>query len=466
MKAAKAHSFGGDHRLSGELQRRGLRAAPFLLLVSAVFLGGAAWNLSAVTLSMLGWLILSLAVWLQWRDAAPRWGVIEWFVACFPALLLLTQLLPLPPSVFAALPGRASMQADLELVGAAGVWRPLSLDVSSSFSAIAAMLPAVAMLVSVRTIPPSTVVDLCRWLVGLACLSVLLGFAQVAGGSDSPFRLHDFHNLTGALGFFAYRNHQASFLLMVVPIAVGLMLTSRTPAGVGMSWARALLALAVPVLLLGIVLTFSRAGLVLGVAMLGGCGVLIWTTLGGGKHHLWRLSLIAVLAAFGLLLAVWAGRDLFTGAFGASLWEDGRWGLYARVAEIAWEYQPVGTGLGSFEQVFQRAPENIALLGARMNHVHNEWLQLWLELGWFGALIGLIAFSVLLHAAWIVWRMQVRSRQPATLVLSRAASISLLLASVHAYFDYALRSGTTMVVFALLAALLLRERFDGIDQEQ
>ena len=456
MKADKAQSPGDDLTRSRELRPHWFQGAPFVLLATAVLIGSGGWNLSSVALTLIGWLVLSWAAWLQLRGSIPRWGAIEWIVVGIPALLLVTQLLPLPPFVLAALPGRASIQADLELAGAAGVWRPLTLDVASTFRAVAAMLPAVAMLVCLRGTTPIAVVKLCRGLVGLACLSVVLGFVQVAGGPDSPFRLHDFHNLTGALGFFAYRNHQAAFLLMVVPVAVALLLTARTATGRVMSWSKALPALAVPVLLLGIVLTFSRAGLVLGAAMMGGCTLLVWTSRGGREHGRWKLP-VAAVAAFGLLLVAWAGRHALAERFGASLLEDGRWNLYARVAEIAWKYQPVGAGLGSFEQTFQAAPENVALLGAYMNHAHNEWLQLWLELGWFGALLGVLALSLLGRAAWIVWRMDIRSSAQAGVVLARASSISLLIGSLHGYFDYTLRSGTNLVVFALLAALLLRE---------
>ena len=152
--------------------------------------------------------------------------------------------------------------------------------------------------------------------------------------------------------------------------------------------------------------------------------------------------------------------------FGDNPLEDGRWNLYWSIAETARSYQPIGAGLGAFEQAFQSAPENVVLLGAYLNHAHNEWLQLWLELGWAAAILALIVLPVLARASWRVWRrgsgvgQGVEGR--AGRVLARAATIGLLVAAVHAYFDYSLRSGATLVVFAMLVALLLREGFASV----
>jgi hypothetical protein len=412
-----------------------------------------------VALSLLGWLVLCQAAWLQSRDTVPKWGALEWSVVAGLALLAATQALPLPPHATAVLPGRQTIQADLDLAGLAGAWRPLSLDASATFRALAATLPAVAMLVCTRAIYDKGWLTLCRWLVGLACVSVVLGIMQVAGGAESPFRLGDFHNLTGALGFFTYRNHQAAFLLMVVPVAVALLLIRDVPSLERTPRSRRVLpAAAVAILLLGIPLTYSRAGVVLGLAMLGGCVALAWSARGARAGWRW-VPAVAGAATAGILMVVWAASGTVAWRFGEGLLEDARWSLYRRVAEIGSTYQPPGAGLGAFEQVFQAAPENVALMGAYMNHAHNEWLQLWLELGWAGALAALVAVAFLGRAALKVWRRDVQSRSPAAVMLARAASISLAVGLVHAYFDYALRSGTTIVVFSLLVALLVREGY-------
>lgn len=459
MRAAKIDRAAHDVENGTTLDQPWFHSAPFVLLAAAVVLGSGGWNLGAVALTLIGWLVLSWAAWLQSRGSVPRWGTVEWSVAALPVLLVIAQVFPLPPAVFAALPGREVIQTNLELAGAAGIWRPLTLDVSGAFRAMAAMLPAAAMLVCLPGVPDKAVLTLCRWLVVLACLSVLLGLLQVAGGPDSAFRLHDFHNLTGALGFFAYRNHQAAFLLMVVPVAVALLLTCGAASIRRVtSSGKVLPAVAVPALLMGLALTLSRAGLALGVVMLAGCTLLAWTT--RPHRQRWRSMLpAAATLAVGLALVAWVALPPLVARLGETLLGDGRWDLYVGVAETARPYQPVGVGLGAFEQAFQAAPQNVLLLGAYMNHAHNEWLQLWLELGWPGAMVALIALSVLARAGWRVWRAQPRPGVSVGLVLARAATISLSVGVIHACFDYSLRSGANLVVFALLAALLLREGY-------
>ena len=140
------------------------------------------------------------------------------FVAAAAAVLAI-QLIPLPPSVWAALPGRDFYQDLAAADGVGAVWRPLSLSPDLTWNSLLSLLPPLLFILAV----PVLGARISRWLlIGLwitILLSGLLGLLQMAGGADSPLRFYQFNNVDSAIGFFANRNHQAAFLTMGIPLA-------------------------------------------------------------------------------------------------------------------------------------------------------------------------------------------------------------------------------------------------------
>jgi hypothetical protein len=134
-------------------------------------------------------------------------------------VLPLLQLIPLPPSVWSALPNRSSVAFVLGLLGGEMPWMPISVSPEATWLSALSLLPPVAiflgcLLLNYRERHLMSIVVLAVGLV-----SVFLGLIQVSQGPSSPLRFFEFTNLTEAVGFFANRNHLAALLYALTVLA-------------------------------------------------------------------------------------------------------------------------------------------------------------------------------------------------------------------------------------------------------
>ncbi len=423
------------------------------LLLAAVLLGGGAWSPGDVVLAIVGLWVGAWAWWAQRAGHLPPWRRAEHVLVVALCALAVGQLAPVPFEVWASLPGRSALATDLLGAGANGP-RPIGLDRDAAFRALAVTLPALAMFMLVLHVSDRGMHRFVHWWVAAASLAALLGVVQVAS-AEPVLRFYPFHNREGALGFFAYRNLQAT--LMVVTLPLGIVLAAdacRTRLTGWRALARMGLVSSVPLMAGGAVLTQSRAGAVLMLAALAG-GLLLLVA-GAWTRQRTRIRL-AVLGAVVVAAAILAGAWLGSMPGMQALWLDGRWELYRQVWTVGSHFQPVGAGLGGFEQAFQSAPANLALPGAYMHHAHNDWLEFWVELGWVGVVAAALAGVVVLRAVWRARRRPQRGGDALGVAgCTRVASVCLALLLGHAAVDYPLHATTHLVLFAALSAMVLR----------
>ncbi len=205
--------------------------------------------------------ILSLAASLWMLDPkllAERHGLI--FAAAAAYLLVLIQLVPLPPQVWAALPGRAPYAA---IAAASGTvtWRPLTLTPDLTLNSLYALLPATAAGLAALHIDSRDRIWLARGVVAIAFVSALIGLIQVAGVGSS-LHLYRVTSEDAPVGLLANRNHQAAFLscaLALTGALAGLRRRDVSDPRVGLGAALAVAA----VLILAVLSTGSRMGLAL-----------------------------------------------------------------------------------------------------------------------------------------------------------------------------------------------------------
>jgi len=126
-------------------------ASAILLAFSFVF-GGASQNkalrLALVELAALPLLVLATGRLVQaglWREHRFALSLLAALVA-----VPLLQLIPLPPTIWTALPGRDQMALALELAGLPPGWSPLSLAPEQTWRAALALTPA-----SLSVVPPT-----------------------------------------------------------------------------------------------------------------------------------------------------------------------------------------------------------------------------------------------------------------------------------------------------------------------
>lgn len=433
-----------------------------LLLVTACALGGGSSFVDVPSLLYVRPLaVICLLVFLL--SPAPA----DWRVARVPllflsalAVLMLVQLVPLPPGVWTALPGRAPYTGIAPLMGIAQPWRPISLTPDLTANALAALIVPAAMLVGFAKLRDDQRRATIVVLIVLCFLSAVFGLAQFAGGKDSPLYLYQRTYEGFPVGFLSNRNHQAALLSLLFP---ALRVWTLSPA-TSRAWARnrQWLALGMAVFAVPIVLaTGSRAGI--GLMILGIVAALLLFPAPPAPRDergtaWWRRAtrLALPIAAGGLILATWLlGRAASIERFlSLSSGSDLRFQLAPVVVRIARENLPLGTGFGSFDPVFRQYEPDSALISTYFNHAHNELLELAIMAGIPGLAL-LVAFLLWWGARFVAAMRADATGDRDTAAAARIVRLGgcavafLLLAAL---VDYPLRPPLMSAVFALACA--------------
>ena len=124
----------------------------------------------------------------------------------------LVQLIPLPPWLWTALPGRGPSAETFEILGQKTPWMPISVVPHETWLSALSLIPPLAIFLATLLLPYRER----RWLslvfLAVGVVSVFMGMIQVAQGPESPLRFFEITNETEAVGFFANRNHFAALL--------------------------------------------------------------------------------------------------------------------------------------------------------------------------------------------------------------------------------------------------------------
>lgn len=367
---------------------------------------------------------------LTWRGPWPSKSVSVGIVLILGLPLL--QLVPLPATVWQALPGR-TLAADISSSIDPTMTRPISLDPAATFASWLFMLTAIAMFLGVYQLTQRQR----EWLAGITlviCLfSVMLGALQMTAGRS--YYLYSTTHNQYPIGLFANRNHQAA--LLYIGIILCAVISRRLVFPI---YKIIIFGLAV-VFCASLVATSSRSGMAL--AFLGIMSIFVQQK----RYTKANLILSAVIVIVGviILLEVNVARDAIERfAFNSS---DGRFIFWPDVAFAAQQYFPVGSGVGTFVKSYQ-GYEQLSTLGPEfVNQAHNEYLQVVLEGGLAGALIVFFYIAWLLRQGVLHWKHST--------ILSRAAFCSIVLVLLHSMVDYPLRTFALSAIFGMLSAMIL-----------
>lgn len=394
-------------------------------------------------------------------------------------LVLLIQLLPLPPKLWLMLPGRDVIAETFNLIDDPLPWWPISMAPEATWLALASLIPPIAIFLSVISLSFAQRRHLCFALIAFGVVSVFLGLLQLAQGPQSALRFFQFTNPTEAVGFFANRNHYSALLYVATLFAAvwaisvvvdASILTKRALLG---SRTMLLLAAALTVfsmLVIAQTMARSRAGLILSMVALFGILLLALRhakEAGSATSETSKLQVVKIILAtasvtilFSLQFALYRILDRFA----VDPMEDARVLFARKTYEIARFYFPFGSGVGTFVPVYQlhEKPADIAHFFA--NRAHNDVLESALEAGIFSLLLMFVFVIWLARRTWSVWS------APSTDMLSeiqapvgrsldrsfmRAAALGLLLLAAHSFVDYPLRTGALMVIAAFCCGLLV-----------
>jgi O-antigen ligase len=441
-------------------------------LVACLLLGGSATGglLPDVILQLLAVPLLLASLWrlADDREFLRQW----WWVLLFCVALILLpllQLVPLPPSIWTALPNRSLEAAAFEAMRGDLPWMPISVSPAATALSAISLVPALAVFVGTLLLGYQQRRLLSLLVLIFGVISVFLGLMQVAQGSTSPLRFYQLTNPTEAVGFFANRNHFASFLNVLIVFAAAWTVEAANTSSLSadkLASGRLIALLGGFTMLVLLVaaqaMARSRAGLGLAiVALLGGAAISFSDR--GTTSAVTPTRLLAAAAALAAMFAAQFTLFRLLERFSVDPLSDGRI-IFARVTTAAAKlYMPFGSGVGTFVPAYAGAETpGDAFLDTYVNRAHNEFLELWLETGVAGpSLVAL--FTLWLAARSLkVWRRNPQLAQ-VDLSLARAATIVIGLIMAHSFFDYPLRTSAVMVVMAFTCGLLVNPASEGSD---
>ena len=261
----------------------------------------------------------------------------------------------------------------------------------------------------------------------------------------NPFPWWNYHNIPETAGHlistYGNRNHLTGYLEMALPLSLGLILTGYR--GVRLFLLIVLSAL----LLLVLILAFSRGGWVSGSLGLIFMGFVLMTS----RYFNKRKILVAVIGGVAILMMIVLSNTAMVERFltigevdkGSSA---GRIKIWGAVVEMIEDYPVHGIGPGNFPTVFtQYLPpaEN------RHFYAHNDYIQSVAETG----------LASIIIIAWIIAaiyrrgfkKLKNESRLVRGIAIGALSGITAIL--VHSMFDFNLHIPANALLFTVLVAL-------------
>jgi len=461
-------------------------------LLVGLLLGGGRGNAypGAVAMQIVSVPVLLAALWrLMDTRLTPKARSALWLCGAF-LLVPLAQLVPLPPAVWTKLPLREHAVATLEAIGQAAswtpTWAPISLAPEKTWLGLLSMVPPLSVFLAALTLNGLERRRLTLLCLGAGLVNLFVGLAQLAQGPSSPLRFYQFTSAHDVVGLFANRTQLATFFYSLLLFAAAWMagaairLTAATPAappGSARSKSKAassktrqaasrfdaaeittlmLAGTVLVVLMVGVIMAASRAGLVLAFVALAAAFAL---PKGVAPPATPRPALRwAVLGAMGLVLLFFAqyGLSRLLARFEADPLADARFVIARVTTDAALAAMPFGSGFGTFVPVYAlfETPRDM-LNDAYVNHAHNEFLEFWLESGVAGVAVMLAFLAWFVLRCFDVWRLRVAEGGETDLFLARAASLVVALLLAHSLVDFPLRFGAHAALFAFCCALLI-----------
>ncbi len=369
--------------------------------------------------------------------------------------------------------GYAAVKNALNAVPAAGYRHPLSINPSSTLLGLAA-LTALALLL-VGTVRGLGTLSLRALAAGIVVVGAALALAGIV---QSGLYLHDPQKTGLVYGFwkpiygtdpfgpFVNRNHFAGWMLLALPVAIGYFtgLVERGMRGVkptlrervlwfsSLDASRVILVgLAILVMGLSLVLTFSRSGtsgFLLAVA------ISAWVVLRRHTHRSRRAVTLAYLALLVVLTVSWVGFDALVRRFADA--EDtqlgGRLPIWSDTVKVVRDFPWTGTGLNTYGASMLLYQEHN--LETHNAEAHNDYLQIAAE---GGVLLGI-------PAAWLLFvlvreirrRFRERADDAMGYWLRVGATTGLVAIALQETVEFSLQMPGIAALLVVVAAIAIR----------
>ncbi len=352
------------------------------------------------------------------------------------------QIIPLPPDVWQSLPGRDIVESSLALVGAENTWRSFSVDPANTALALSGLIAPVVLLFVALGSEDRNPQPVLYFVIGLTLAVILLGAIQLSTGGAIGSLYHS-REPDYLLGTFA--NHNSTGLFLLIGMCCLIESVFRASASRGQVILYGAIAL---LLFIAVVLTMSRSSIALLIVPLTLAGFRAWKS--GVFQRFGKAAIIGIvvggLAILAGGLALSSNERVAVSVDRFSVIESTRAELWTDSLASAQRFFPVGSGMGTFDEVIQLDESLETIQPQRAGRAHNDYLELVVE-------GGLLSVSILfIWLAYIAIRL-LGSRHATAVSKPFIAAVSLLYVA-QSVLDYPLRSQALLCVAAIMIALI------------
>lgn len=372
--------------------------------------------------------------------------------------LLIFHLVPLPPFALHMLSATEATTQILRQAGVEPSWLPISLAPYRTWNSLLAMIGPLAALVLLIRCRSNLQSTLLLVVIVLSLLSGVIGLVQITKASSSLY-FYDITNIGSAVGLMANRNHNALLLATLFPmlaIYASTDIRSSQHRKIKTWFAITAGLLVVPLLLV----TGSRGGLLIGlIGLLSGL-ILYWQHRQPLAQYQKKSERINLRMGFGLIAVAIATLGILffrsqtiSRFFAAEVQGDLRYLTFRPLLQMTQDYFPIGSGIGTFDEIFRLDEPYEQLSPGYFNHAHNDWLELLLTGGVAAGLLMLMAFCSWAWATWIVLRCQTDT---IGIAFARLGLVIIFMTGVSSIFDYPLRVPSLALLFVIAAVWTAR----------
>jgi hypothetical protein len=188
-------------------------------LAAMILVGGTSipnsFNLNLQSLASFG--IIAASAWRLRSGFPTKLSAAGAVVAGCSMAVIFLQLIPLPFSIWATIPGRQLVADTFSTLELTPSWMPLTLSPWATKAAALAFLPAIAGYFSALTLHPNDNMKVALTIIGCALIGLFTGFAQKSLGSAAGLHFYNENAGNIASGTFGNRNFFAAQLFTSIP---------------------------------------------------------------------------------------------------------------------------------------------------------------------------------------------------------------------------------------------------------
>ncbi len=306
-----------------------------------------------------------------------------------------------------------------------------------------------------------------KFILGL----ILMGTFEAFYGFFELYRSHPHilfykkvFSLDSVTGTFVNRNHFSGYLEMILPLALGLVISRINLFSMpGKKWkdriaqmaaqgfaVNVFVVLSILVMALAIFRSNSRSGVFLLVFTFFLFFTLTVYSFGVAKYRqIWIKTFLKVTIVLVTLIALYVGVDSTVRRFSRdNLLQDGRPKYWADVLNVIGDFPLLGSGLGTFPSVF--SAYDYTGLDGPLVHAHNDYLENFSELGLVGftlLMAGLIFIAVDAFKTWA------KRKNPEIKGLGLGLIVAVAVMAFHSITDFNLHIPANILLFTVVLSL-------------